>query len=44
MPAAMGTSQTPIDRLLNPDYGDVTLATLQRAAIVVGRKMRLDLV
>ncbi len=44
MAAAMGTSRTQIDRLLNPDDGNVTLATLQRAAIVVGRKVRLELV
>ncbi|MGH8223577.1 MAG: Fis family transcriptional regulator [Woeseiaceae bacterium] len=44
MAAAMGTIRTQIDRLLNPDDGNVTLATLQRAAIVVGRKVRLELV
>ncbi len=44
MATAMGTSRTQIDRLLNPDDGNVTLATLQRAAIVVGRKIRLELV
>jgi len=44
MAAAMGTSRTQIDRLLNPDDGNVTLATLQRAALVVGRKVRLELV
>lgn len=44
MAAAMGTSRTQIDRLLNPDDGNVTLATLQRAAIAVGRKVKLELV
>ncbi|MGH6932970.1 MAG: helix-turn-helix domain-containing protein [Dongiaceae bacterium] len=44
MAAAMGTSRTQIDRLLNPDDGNVTLATLQRAALAVGRKVRLELV
>jgi predicted XRE-type DNA-binding protein len=44
MAAAMGTSRTQINRLLNPDDGNVTLATLQRAALVVGRKVRLELV
>ncbi len=41
---AMGASRTQIDRLLNSDDGNVTLATLQRAAIVVGRRVRLQLV
>jgi hypothetical protein len=44
MAAAMGTSRTQIDRLLNPNDGNVTLATLQRAALVVGRKVHLELV
>lgn len=44
MAAAMGTSRTQIDRLLSPGDGNVTLATLQRAAAVVGRKVRLELV
>ena len=44
MAVAMGTSRTQIDRLLNPDNGNVTLATLQRAALAVGRKLRLELV
>lgn len=43
MAKAMRTSRTQIDRLLNPDDGNVTLATLQRAALVVGRKLRLEL-
>jgi DNA-binding Xre family transcriptional regulator len=40
----MGTSRTQINRLLNPSDGNVTLATLQRAAEMLGRKVRLDLV
>lgn len=41
--ARMGTSRSQIDRLLDPDNGGVTLETLQRAARVVGRELRLEL-
>ena len=40
----MGTSRTQISRLLDPTDGNVTLTTLQRAAEMVGRRVRLDLV
>ncbi len=40
----MGTSRSQISRLLDPKDGNVTLTTLQRAAEIVGRKVRLDLV
>jgi antitoxin HicB len=40
----MKTSRSQIGRLLDPKDGNVTLATLQRAARMVGRKLRLDLV
>jgi antitoxin HicB len=40
----MGTSRSQISRLLDPKDGNVTLATLQRAAEILGRKVRLDLV
>lgn len=40
----MGTSRSQISRLLDPADGNVTLTTLQRAAEMVGRKVRLDLV
>jgi antitoxin HicB len=40
----MKTSRSQIGRLLDPNDGNVTLATLQRAARMVGRKLRLDLV
>jgi predicted XRE-type DNA-binding protein len=40
----MGTSRSQIGRLLDPKDGNVTLATLQRAADMLGRKVRLDLV
>ena len=40
----MGTSRSQISRLLDPRDGNVTLATLQRAAEILGRKVWLDLV
>jgi DNA-binding Xre family transcriptional regulator len=40
----MGTSRSQISRLLDPKDGNVTLATLQRAAEMVGRKVRIELV
>ena len=40
----MGTSRSQVSRLLDPKDGNVTLTTLQRAAAIVGRKVRLDLV
>ena len=40
----MGTSRSQISRLLDPKDGNVTLLTLQRAAEMVGRKVRLELV
>jgi antitoxin HicB len=39
----MKTSRTQISRLLNPKDGNVTLATLQRAAKEVGRTLKLEL-
>jgi len=40
----MGTSRSQVSRLLDPKDGNVTLATLQRAAAIVGRRVRLELV
>src|SRR6202521_5474091 len=40
----MGTSRSQVSRLLDPKDGNVTLATLQRAARIVGRELRLELV
>jgi antitoxin HicB len=40
----MNTSRSQIGRLLDPKDGNVTIATLQRAARMVGRKLRLELV
>jgi antitoxin HicB len=43
MARRMDTSRAQLDRLLNPEDGNVTLTTIQRAAAVVGRKVRLEL-
>jgi antitoxin HicB len=40
----MKTSRSQIGRLLDPKDGNVTLVTLQRAARMVGRSLRLELV
>jgi antitoxin HicB len=40
----MGTSRSQIGRLLDPKDGNVTLVTLQKAAELLGRKVRLELV
>ena len=40
----MHTSRSQVNRLLDPTDGNVTLTTLQRAAEMIGRKVRLDLV
>jgi hypothetical protein len=42
--ARMKTSRSQIGRLLDPKDGNVTLTTLQRAARMVGRSLRLELV
>lgn len=40
----MHTSRTQVRRLLDPDEGNVTIESLQRAAAVVGRRVQLELV
>ena len=44
MARRMHTSRASLDRLLDPENPAVTLSTLQKAAIVVGRQVRLELV
>ncbi len=44
MAKQMHTSRAQLDRLLDPDNSSVTLETLQRAAKIVGREVRLELV
>jgi antitoxin HicB len=43
MAARMKTSRRQLDRLLDPENGSVTLATLRRAARAVGRNLRVEL-
>ena len=40
----MHTSRTQVDRVLDPNDGNVTIETLQRAAAVVGRRVQFALV
>jgi antitoxin HicB len=40
----MKTSRSQISRLLDPKDGNVTIATLQRAAKMVGRTLKLELI
>jgi antitoxin HicB len=44
MAGLMQTSRAQVDRLLDPDNESATLETLMRAARVVGRELRLELV
>jgi antitoxin HicB len=39
----MRTSRAQLDRLLDPDDGNVTLETLQRAATALGRNLQVKL-
>jgi len=43
MAVLLKTSRSQLDRLLDPK-NDVTLSSLQRAAAIVGRKVRIELV
>lgn len=44
MARRMKTSRSQLDRLLDPGHGGVTLETLSRAAQVLGRHIRLEIV
>jgi hypothetical protein len=44
MARRMRTSRAALDRLLDPENDAVSLGTLQKAAAVVGRQVRLELV
>ena len=43
MAERMGTSRSQVSRLLDPCDGNVTIATLQRAAALLGHTVRLEL-
>ena len=40
----MNTSRAALNRLLDPDNVSVTLQTLERAALAVGKKLKIELV
>ena len=44
MAVRMQTSRRALDRLLDPTNASVTLHTLQRAAVAIGRQLRLELI
>lgn len=44
MARRMRTSRAALARLLDPEYDAVTLSTLRKAAVAVGRELRLELV
>lgn len=44
MAELMKTSRAQVDRLLDPDNGSATIESLQRAARIVGRELRMELV
>jgi len=44
MAKLMRTSRAQVDRLLDPENGSATITTLQRAARIVGRELRMQLV
>jgi antitoxin HicB len=44
MAIRMQTSRRALDRLLDPTNTSVTLRTLQRAAVAIGRQLRLELI
>ncbi|MSP44990.1 MAG: Fis family transcriptional regulator [Xanthobacteraceae bacterium] len=40
----MHTSRAQVDRILDPEKGNITIESLQRAAALLGRRVRLELV
>jgi antitoxin HicB len=44
MAELMNTSRAQLDRILDPDNGNATIESLQRAAHIVGRELRMELV
>lgn len=44
MAKRMHTSRSALDRLLDPSNASVTLGTIDRAAAVLGKRLRLELV
>lgn len=44
MAKRMDTSRSALDRLLDPENSSVTLQTMERAAMVLGKKLKISLV
>lgn len=44
MASRMKTSRAQLNRLLDPEDGNVTLETLQKAAAILGRELKVELV
>jgi predicted XRE-type DNA-binding protein len=44
MAAAMSTSRPSLDRLLDPSNTSITLRTMERAAAILGKRLRIELV
>jgi len=44
MAKRMQTSRSALDRLLDPENASVTLQTLEKAATVLGKKLRISLI
>jgi transcriptional regulator with XRE-family HTH domain len=44
MARRMGTSRSSLDRLLDPEVPSVTLLTLEKAARVLGKRVRIEMV
>jgi antitoxin HicB len=44
MAKRMETSRAQLDRLLDPENTSVTLHTLQRAAVIVGKRLKVELI
>jgi hypothetical protein len=43
MASKMKTSRAALDRLLDPTNASVTLSTLEKAAVVLGKKLKIEL-
>ncbi len=44
MAASMSTSRSSLDRLLDPCNTSITLKTMDRAAAILGKRLRIELV
>jgi antitoxin HicB len=44
MAVAMNTSRPALDRLLDPNNVSITLKTMERAAAILGKRLRIELV